>query len=175
MNTAQNIADTASPGYSEIERLEALLEQVTDPEIPVVSIRDLGILRNISVDDGQVTVTITTTYSGCPAMSTIRADISQTLSQAGYEKIQVKQSLSPAWTTDWMTAQGREKLREYGIAPPQKSSDGNCALISPGTAVVCPLCSSEHTECISEFGSTACKALYRCLDCAEPFDYFKCI
>lgn len=166
MNTVQN---------SEKEKLETLLQQVTDPEIPVASIRDLGILRDISLDGDQVTVTITTTYSGCPAMSTIKADIRQTLSQAGYEKVQVKQSLSPAWTTDWMTAQGRKKLREYGIAPPQKSSEGLCAMLSPGTAVVCPQCGSEHTECISEFGSTACKALYRCMDCAEPFDYFKCL
>jgi ring-1,2-phenylacetyl-CoA epoxidase subunit PaaD len=175
MNTAQNISADAGQGISGIERLEALLEQVTDPEIPVVSIRDLGILRDISLDGGQVTVTITTTYSGCPAMSTIKADIRQTLSAAGYEDVQVKQSLSPAWTTDWMTAEGREKLREYGIAPPQKSVDGHCAVVSPGTAVACPQCCSEHTECISEFGSTACKALYRCLKCAEPFDYFKCL
>ncbi len=175
MNTVQIIADNARPAEGETERLEALLEQVTDPEIPVVSIRDLGILRDISLDGGQVTVTITTTYSGCPAMSTIKADIRRALSTAGYENVQVKQSLSPAWTTDWMTAVGREKLREYGIAPPQKSSEGHCAVISPGTAVVCPECGSEHTECISEYGSTACKALYRCLDCAEPFDYFKCI
>jgi ring-1,2-phenylacetyl-CoA epoxidase subunit PaaD len=108
-------------------------------------------------------------------MSTIKADIRQTLSDAGYQDVQVKQSLSPAWTTDWMTAEGREKLREYGIAPPQKSVDGRCAVVSPGTAVICPQCGSEHTECISEFGSTACKALYRCLECAEPFDYFKCL
>jgi ring-1,2-phenylacetyl-CoA epoxidase subunit PaaD len=175
MNTAQNIAEDAGQGISGIERIEVLLEQVTDPEIPVVSIRDLGILRDISLDDGQVTVTITTTYSGCPAMSTIKADIRQTLSAAGYEDVQVKQSLSPAWTTDWMTAEGREKLREYGIAPPQKSGEGRCAVTSPGTAVACPQCGSEHTECISEFGSTACKALYRCLECAEPFDYFKCL
>ncbi len=175
MNTTQNVADAAGPEHSVIERLEALLEQVTDPEIPVVSIRDLGILRDISLDGSQVTVTITTTYSGCPALSMIKADIRQTLSQAGYENVQVKQSLSPAWTTDWVTAQGREKLQEYGIAPPQKSSEGLCAMISPGTAVACPQCHSEHTECISEFGSTACKALYRCLDCAEPFDYFKCL
>ncbi len=175
MDTAQNSADTAGPGNSETTRLEALLEQVTDPEIPVVSIRDLGILRDISLDGGQVTVTITTTYSGCPAMSTIKADIRQTLSAAGYEDVQVKQSLSPAWTTDWMTAEGREKLREYGIAPPQKSVEGLCAVTSPGTAVTCPQCDSEHTECISEFGSTACKALYRCRECAEPFDYFKCL
>jgi len=175
MNIAQNIAATAGPGNSEIERLEALLEQVTDPEIPVVSIRDLGILRDITLDGGQVTVTITTTYSGCPAMSTIKADIRQTLSEAGFDDVQVKQNLSPAWTTDWITAKGREKLREYGIAPPQKSVEGHCAVTSPGTAVACPQCGSEHTECLSEFGSTACKALYRCLNCAEPFDYFKCL
>ena len=175
MNTMQNIADSAGPIESEIERLEALLEQVTDPEIPVVSIRDLGILRDITLEGGQVTVTITTTYSGCPAMSVIQSDIRQTLSEAGYDDVQVKQSLSPAWTTDWMTPEGRKKLREYGIAPPQKSADGRCAVASPGTAVACPQCGSNNTECISEFGSTACKALYRCLDCKEPFDYFKCL
>ena len=175
MNTAQNIADTPAAGDSETERLEVLMEQVTDPEIPVLSIRDLGILRDISLDGGQVTVTITTTYSGCPAMSAIKEDIRQTLSTAGYRNVQVKQSLSPAWTTDWMTAAGREKLREYGIAPPQKSVAGQCAIHSSGTAVACPQCGSEQTECISEFGSTACKALYRCMDCAEPFDYFKCL
>lgn len=175
MNTVQNIADGTRPTSSETERLEALLEQVTDPEIPVVSIRDLGILRDISLDGDQVTVTITTTYSGCPAMSVIKSDIRQTLSEAGYENVQVKQSLSPAWTTDWMTPEGREKLREYGIAPPQKSAEGHCAVASPGTAVACPQCGSNNTECISEFGSTACKALYRCQDCKEPFDYFKCL
>jgi len=175
MNTGQNVTVAARPGDSEIEQLEALLEQVTDPEIPVVSIRDLGILRDISLDGRQVTVTITTTYSGCPAMSTIKEDIRQTLAGAGFDDVRVKQSLSPAWTTDWMTAQGRKKLREYGIAPPQKSVEGHCAVLSPGTVVACPQCGSEETECISEFGSTACKALYRCLACAEPFDYFKCL
>jgi ring-1,2-phenylacetyl-CoA epoxidase subunit PaaD len=175
MNTAAGIADSAGPKNGELQVLEVLMEQVTDPEIPVISIRDLGILRAISLEGGQVTVTITTTYSGCPAMSTIKSDIRQTLSDAGYEDVKVKQSLSPAWTTDWMTDQGREKLREYGIAPPQKSADGTCAVASPGTAVACPQCGSEHTECISEFGSTACKALYRCQACSEPFDYFKCL
>jgi len=175
MNTAQNFTFTAKAGDSEIMQLETLLEQVTDPEIPVVSIRDLGILRAISLDGRQVTVTITTTYSGCPAMSAIKADIRQTLAEAGFDDVRVKQSLSPAWTTDWMTEQGRKKLREYGIAPPQKSDEGHCAVQSPGTAVACPQCGSEETECISEFGSTACKALYRCLACAEPFDYFKCL
>lgn len=175
MNTGQNMTVTTEPADSEIERLEALLAQVTDPEIPVVSIRDLGILRDIALDGRRVTVTITTTYSGCPAMNTIKADIRQTLAEAGFDDVEVKQSLSPAWTTDWMTAQGRKKLLDYGIAPPQKSVDGHCAVLSPGTAVACPQCGSEDTECISEFGSTACKALYRCLGCAEPFDYFKCL
>ncbi len=175
MNTAPNRVDAASLVNSRISRLEALLEQVTDPEIPVVSIRDLGILRDISLDGDQVTVTITTTYSGCPAMKTIEADIRQRLSAAGYEEVLVKQSLSPAWTTDWISAQGREKLREYGIAPPQKTAGGLCAMISADSSLACPQCGSEHTECISEFGSTACKALYRCLDCAEAFDYFKCL
>ena len=175
MTAAQSFRVTPDGKNSELERLSALLDQVTDPEIPVLSIRDLGILREISLQGDQVTVTITTTYSGCPAMSAITEDIRQTLASAGYEDVQVKQSLSPAWTTDWMTAQGREKLREYGIAPPQKSADGLCAVASPGTAVACPQCGSEQTECISEFGSTACKALYRCLACSEPFDYFKCL
>ena len=175
MITAQNTADFSAHKNSELERLGFLLDQVSDPEIPVLSIRDLGILREISLDDGRVTVTITTTYSGCPAMSTIKEDIRQTLGSAGYEDVQVKQSLSPAWTTDWMTVQGREKLREYGIAPPQKSAEGLCAVASKSTAVECPQCGSGHTECISEFGSTACKALYRCLACSEPFDYFKCL
>jgi len=175
MDTVQNIADNARPAESETERLEALLKQVTDPEIPVVSIRDLGILRDITLEGSQVTVTITTTYSGCPAMNVIKSDIRQTLSEAGYTDIRVKQSLSPAWTTDWMTAEGRIRLREYGIAPPQKSAEGRCAVTSPGTAVACPQCGSNNTECISEFGSTACKALYRCQECKEPFDYFKCL
>ncbi len=175
MNAAQNRVDIATTTNKQISVLEALLEQVTDPEIPVVSIRDLGILRNISLDGDQVTVTITTTYSGCPAMKTIEADIRQALSAAGYENVLVKQSLSPAWTTDWMSAQGRDKLREYGIVPPQKSAGGLCAMIAADSNLACPQCGSKRTECISEYGSTACKALYRCLDCAEPFDYFKCL
>lgn len=170
MNTVQAIPDN-----TQLEHLQVLMEQVKDPEIPVLSIRDLGILRDISLDGGWVTVTITPTYSGCPAMSVIKADIKEVLSAAGFENVTVKQSLAPAWTTDWMTSEGREKLREYGIAPPQKSGGGKCAVASSGTAVACPQCGSEHTECVSEFGSTACKALYRCLDCAEPFDYFKCL
>jgi ring-1,2-phenylacetyl-CoA epoxidase subunit PaaD len=148
--------------------LRSLLEQVTDPEIPVLSIHDLGILRDISLQGERVTVTVTGTYSGCPAMRTIENDIHEVLSNAGYRDVRVRHSLSPAWTTDWMTAQGRAKLKEYGIAPPRDIAQDE-------GEIACPQCGSSRTECISEFGSTACKALYRCLDCKEPFDYFKCL
>ncbi len=147
-----------------------LLSNVCDPEIPVLTIQDLGILRNISVDGNEVTVTITPTYAGCPAMETIRTDIETTLAEAGYQQVSVQQNLSPAWTTDWMSENGREKLRAYGIAPPANTSCGQ-----PTGAIECPQCGSSDVKRISEFGSTACKALYQCQDCREPFDYFKCI
>ena len=144
--------------------IENLLEQVTDPEIPVISIRDLGILRDVKVENDLVEVDITPTYTGCPAMSVIKQDISQVLKDAGVEKVTVNLVIKPAWTTDWMTEDGKRKLREYGIAPPDPSSK----------VVPCPRCGSEHTELVSLFGSTACKSLYKCLDCKEPFDHFKC-
>ena len=147
-----------------------LLSNVVDPEIPVLTLQDLGVLRDISNDNGKVIVTITPTYAGCPAMETMRADIKTTLAAAGYKQVTVQQSLSPAWTTDWMSENGREKLRAYGIAPPAKTS---CAQTA-GT-IDCPQCGSSNVKTISEFGSTACKALYQCQDCLEPFDYFKCI
>lgn len=154
----------------ETTRLYALLSSVCDPEIPVLTLQDLGVLRDISVDDGRVKVTITPTYSGCPAMDAMRADIETTLAQAGYQQVTVEQSLSPAWTTDWMSENGREKLRAYGIAPPVTLSCGQ----QSGT-IECPQCGSGDVKRISEFGSTACKAFYQCLDCQEPFDYFKCL
>jgi len=151
-------------------QLYELLSSVVDPEIPVLTLRDLGVLRDISVDDGKITVTITPTYAGCPAIDAMRADIESTLEEAGFQKVTVQQSLSPAWTTDWMSETGREKLRAYGIAPPVKT---NC---TPATgSIECPQCGSAEVKRISEFGSTACKALYRCEICLEPFDYFKCI
>jgi ring-1,2-phenylacetyl-CoA epoxidase subunit PaaD len=147
-----------------------LLGKVVDPEIPVLTLQDLGVLRSISVTGDVVTVNITPTYAGCPAMETMQADILTTLSDAGYQRVKVRQVLSPAWTTDWMSKNGREKLRAYGIVPPVNTACGK------KTAVIeCPQCGCADVKRISEFGSTACKALYQCQDCREPFDYFKCL
>jgi len=151
-------------------RLFELLSEVCDPEIPVLTLQDLGVLRDISVIDGEVKITITPTYAGCPAMDTMRSDIESTLAQAGYQKVTVQQSLSPAWTTDWMSEKGRQKLLAYGIAPPVTTSCGRQT-----GQIECPQCNGSDVKLISEFGSTACKALYQCQDCLEPFDYFKCI
>ena len=142
-----------------------LLDQVCDPEIPVLTIWDLGVLRDIDLDQGQVKVTITPTYSGCPAMTTIADDIRAVLQRAGYAQVQVELTLAPAWSTDWISASGREKMRVYGIAPPQPRQ---------AAEIACPRCGSADTRLISEFGSTACKAHYQCNQCLEPFDYFKC-
>jgi ring-1,2-phenylacetyl-CoA epoxidase subunit PaaD len=151
------------------------LESVTDPEIPVLSIADLGIVREVRVaDDGLLEVVITPTYSGCPAMDVIGVEIRAALQAAGFEEVRVLTVLSPAWTTDWLTEQGRAKLRAYGIAPPVEASLDKKALTGERRALACPHCGSEDTEMISQFGSTACKALFRCHQCLEPFDYFKC-
>lgn len=141
-----------------------VLESVTDPEIPVISLTDLGIVRDVKLDGDQVEVIITPTYTGCPAMLEMEKDIYNALKKAGIEKIKVTTVLSPAWTTDWMSEEGKRKLEEYGIAPPRGS----------GEPIACPQCKSTNTTLMSQFGSTACKALYKCEDCLEPFDYFKC-
>jgi ring-1,2-phenylacetyl-CoA epoxidase subunit PaaD len=151
---------------------------VSDPEIPVLTIEDLGILRGVRVfSDGAggptVEVTITPTYSGCPAIDAIRDDVLAALSGHGYENVRVQLVLSPAWTTDWMTDSGRAKLEQYGIAPPSGRSGVRSGPIRLGLSVRCPQCSSFKTHELSRFGSTSCKALYVCLDCKEPFDYFK--
>ena len=151
-------------------QLFELLSHVVDPEIPVLTLHDLGVLRDISIAEGEITVTITPTYAGCPAMDTMRADIESTLADAGYSRVRVQQSLSPAWTTDWMSESGREKLRAYGIAPPATKTCGTQTGV-----ITCPQCDCSDIKLISQFGSTACKALYQCQDCREPFDYFKCI
>src|SRR5581483_4906940 len=145
---------------------------VVDPEIPVLTIADLGVLRDVTVDDGRVEVTITPTYSGCPAMNMIALDIRLALERAGFRDCNVKTVLSPAWTTDWMSEDGRRKLREYGIAPPQRAANRR-GLFGVET-IACPNCRSEDTEVLSEFGSTSCKALWRCKSCREPFDHFRC-
>jgi ring-1,2-phenylacetyl-CoA epoxidase subunit PaaD len=145
---------------------------VVDPEIPVLTIADLGVLRDVAVTDGRVEVAITPTYSGCPAMNMIKLEIELALERAGILNSKVRTVLSPAWTTDWMSDDGRRKLREYGIAPPQAASSRR-ALFGV-QQVACPQCGSADTEVLSEFGSTSCKALWRCKNCREPFDYFKC-
>jgi ring-1,2-phenylacetyl-CoA epoxidase subunit PaaD len=153
----------------------SLLEDIKDPEIPVLSIVDLGIVRDVAVNDEQVTITITPTYTGCPAMDMIAASIKMELMAKGFRDVKVESIISPAWTTDWMTEKGKQQLKEYGIAPPNpRQQVCNDKLFAPDEAVQCPHCDSWHTRRISEFGSTACKALYQCIDCQEPFDYFKC-
>lgn len=151
------------------------LEDVPDPEVPVISILDLGIVRKVSLaeNDG-VDVVITPTYSGCPAMSAIAIGIRMKLLSKGFKKVNIINQISPAWTTDWLTANGRQKLKDYGIAPPVDSGADSSAPFSTGDAVRCPQCDSHNTTLVSQFGSTACKALYKCNDCLEPFDYFKC-
>ncbi len=166
---------TAAPAPTEA-RIWQLLEDVTDPEVPVLSILDLGIVRQVSIEGEHITVTITPTYSGCPAMNAIATDIRLRLLAEGYSQLTIHNQLSPAWTTDWMTPAGRAKLEAYGIAPPvDGTATGHVLnLFGQDTAVRCPLCKSAHTHLVSQFGSTACKALYQCDDCREPFDYFKC-
>lgn len=165
---------TAVPGpQPDLAAVQALLEEVRDPEIPVLTIADLGVLRDVRLDAGRVTVVITPTYSGCPAMRTIEQDVVRTLGAAGYDDVTVETRLAPAWTTDWLSAAGRRKLREVGIAPPAVASTDKRSLRAE--RVACPRCDSTETERVSEFGSTACKALWRCRACLEPFDYFKCL
>ncbi len=152
-----------------------ILETVSDPEIPVLSITDMGIIRDVKFHDSLVEVVITPTYSGCPAMNVIEIEILATLKMNGIENVKVSTVLSPPWTTDWLTERGRQRLLEYGIAPPVGSSVDKRALFADDKIVPCPQCSSTNTKMISQFGSTACKAMYKCKDCLEPFDYFKCI
>jgi ring-1,2-phenylacetyl-CoA epoxidase subunit PaaD len=152
-----------------------LLESVTDPEVPVLTVNDLGIIRTVRLtEDGVLEVVITPTYSGCPAMGVIEVNIRAVLQEGGFENVRVITVLSPAWTTDWLSAHGRQKLLEYGIAPPAEASMDKKALFGERKALVCPHCGASNTEMISQFGSTACKALFRCRECLEPFDYFKC-
>ena len=167
----------------DLETVRHWLSQVPDPEIPVISLTDLGIIRDVEWQDDTLVVTVTPTYSGCPATSVINLDIEAALHAKGIEKLRLERRLSPPWTTDWISAEGREKLRAYGIAPPVDgtAADGRLAgrvarLAGTSNLVIaCPRCGSTRTEKVSQFGSTPCKASYRCTDCLEPFDYFKCI
>jgi ring-1,2-phenylacetyl-CoA epoxidase subunit PaaD len=158
-----------------VRRVWSLLEEVSDPEVPVLSVVDLGIIRDVRSEGEAVEIVLTPTYSGCPAMDMIRMNIRMVLLEHGWKEVKLTTVLSPAWTTDWMSEQGRDKLKAYGIAPPLPSQQVcRPALFHREEAIACPRCHSYHTTMISEFGSTACKALYRCEDCREPFDYFKC-
>ena len=157
---------------AESARAWRIAAAVPDPEVPVLTVEDLGVLRDVSVDGDRVTVTITPTYSGCPAVDTIRDDIVLALTEAGFTDVDVRLTLTPAWTTDWMSDEGRDKLRSYGIAPPTgKASAGGPIRLQ--LAVKCPRCGSLDTRELARFGSTSCKALYECRECLEPFDHFK--
>ncbi|HRE20259.1 MAG TPA: phenylacetate-CoA oxygenase subunit PaaJ [Rhabdaerophilum sp.] len=166
---------TAAPALPlDLARARAAVGAVTDPEIPVLTLDDLGVIRDIRQDEaGRIEVTITPTYSGCPAMAAMALDLEAALLAAGFAEARIRTTLSPAWTTDWMTEGGREKLRAYGIAPPERAT--RRALFGEDTKPACPRCGSGKTAKVSEFGSTACKSLWRCEACLEPFDAFKCI
>lgn len=174
MSTATLRPDAEADALS---RARAAAAAVTDPELPFLTIADMGILRDVRLAGDTVEVAITPTYSGCPAMDVIALDITVALADAGFHSARIERVLSPAWTTDWISPAAREKLRANGIAPPERGRDrakGRRALFAE-TVVACPSCGSTATERVSEFGSTACKASYRCRACREPFQYFKCI
>jgi ring-1,2-phenylacetyl-CoA epoxidase subunit PaaD len=156
------------------DQIRQYMEEVFDPEVPVLTIVDLGVLRKVEVIRDTVKITITPTYSGCPAMKRIEDDIVELLKEKGIDKVEVDLVLSPAWTTDWLSAEGRVKLKEYGIAPPENEMDKSVLFAEP-TIVPCPKCDSRDTKLVSQFGSTACKAHYQCSTCLEPYDYFKCL
>lgn len=157
-------------------RIRTVAARVCDPEVPVLTIDDLGILRDVKVENGKAVVEITPTFTGCPAMRTISEDIIAELKSEGIEGVDVRLVLSPAWTTDWMSESGKKKLKEYGIAPPSQSTEEHLAAMMSGKkkSVQCPFCNSTHTRLTSPFGSTACKALHYCDDCRQPFEEFKC-
>jgi ring-1,2-phenylacetyl-CoA epoxidase subunit PaaD len=166
----------------EPEEIWRWLGEVPDPEIPVISLTDLGIIRDVAWDDDTLVVAVSPTYSGCPATTVINLDIETALRARGIDKLRLERRLSPAWTSDWISVEGRDKLRAYGIAPPIDGSAADGRLMARASrlagsnlAVACPRCGSTKTDKVSQFGSTPCKASYRCCDCLEPFDYFKCI
>lgn len=165
---------TTTKTASKEEQIWKILESVKDPEIPVISVVDLGIVRDVKFSEDNVIVTITPTYSGCPAMSVIRLEITTALLDAGFENIKIKTVLSPAWTTQWMSEKGKKALKEYGIAPPMSDELTEPNLFGEMPAVECPHCGSKDTTMTNRFGSTPCKSLHQCLECKEPFDYFKC-
>ena len=163
-----------SPIHIDNDKIKAILTEVCDPEIPVLSIMDMGIIRGVETHGQKVHIKITPTYSGCPAMDTIATDIKLAMDKEGYQT-SVELVLAPAWSTDWITENGRKRLEEYGIAAPLSEQLDKRALIDEERIVKCTNCGSTNTSMVSQFGSTACKALFKCNECLEPFDYFKCL
>lgn len=151
------------------------LSQIPDPEIPVISIVELGVVRDVNVSGNKVEIKITPTYSGCPAMKQMEDDVRKKLLEIGFTEISINTVYSPPWTTDWLSPEAKQRLQEYGIAPPEESTNDKSFLTGKPKQITCPRCKSKNTYLISQFGSTACKALYQCKDCLEAFDYFKCI
>ena len=157
------------------ESIFSLLSEIPDPEIPVISIVELGVIRDVIISGKDIEVIITTTYSGCPAMKQMEDDVRKKMQEQGFENIKISTVYNPAWTTDWLSEEAKLKLQKYGIAPPEESTTDKSFLTGKPKNVTCPRCKSKNTVMISQFGSTACKALYKCNECLEVFDYFKCI
>lgn len=157
------------------EHIFSILSEIPDPEIPVISIVELGVIRNVDIHDKNIGVTITPTYSGCPAMKQMEDDVRKKLQEQGFENIKITMQYAPAWTTDWLSEEAKLKLQKYGIAPPEESTTDKSFITGKHKDITCPHCKSKNTVMVSQFGSTACKALYKCNNCMEAFDYFKCI
>ena len=158
-----------------LEDIKKVISEIPDPEIPVISIKELGVLRNIFYEEDSLKVVITPTYSGCPAMDRFQKDIIEKLEHLKVKNYEIKMQFDPAWTTDWITDKAKEKLRDYGIAPPGHKTKDKNILLGNKQRIECPRCKTKETELVSQFGSTACKAMYRCISCLEPFEYFKCL
>jgi ring-1,2-phenylacetyl-CoA epoxidase subunit PaaD len=157
------------------ESIFSLLSEIPDPEIPVISIVELGVIRDVIISGKDIEVIITPTYSGCPAMKQMEDDVRKKMHEQGFENIKITTGYNPAWTTDWLSEEAKLKLQRYGIAPPEETTTDKSFLTGKPKHVTCPRCKSKNTVMISQFGSTACKALYKCNECLEVFDYFKCI
>ena len=158
-----------------LEDIKKVISKIPDPEIPVISIEELGVLRNIFYEEDSLIIVITPTYSGCPAMDRFQKDIIEKLEHLKVKNYEIKMQFDPAWTTDWITEEAKEKLRDYGIAPPALKTKDKNILLGNKQRIECPRCKTKETELVSQFGSTACKAMYRCTSCLEPFEYFKCL
>ena len=158
-----------------LKQIEEIISKIPDPEIPVISIKELGVLRKIEKIDEKIIVTITPTYSGCPAMDRFQKDIKEQLEELEVSSFEIQLQYDPAWTTDWITEEAKKKLKKYGIAPPVHSTSDKTILMGKKQEVQCPRCNTRETKLVSQFSSTACKAMYQCEDCLEPFEYFKCL